>query len=149
MYKKIMVALDDSETALQALIEAENIAKTYNAELCIVHAIVLTMGGDVEADKKNGQTIIDHARSTLTALDVETRLLISDTGFGLNGITESIAAAVNDWNADLVVVGTANRRGLKRFLTGSVAEQLVTLVNASIFLVRPLQCNENRNLVSG
>jgi len=137
MYKKIMVALDDSETAMRALAEAENIAKTYHAELCIAHAIVLTMGGDVEADKKNGQAIIDRARSTITTHDVETRLLVSDTGFGLNGITESIATAVADWNADLVVVGTANRRGLERFLIGSVAEQLVTQVNASILLVRP------------
>ncbi|WP_090334554.1 universal stress protein [Nitrosomonas sp. Nm51] len=33
--------------------------------------------------------------------------------------------------------GTANRRGLKRFLVGSVAKQLVTKVSASVLLVRP------------
>ncbi len=137
MYTKIVVAVDGSETAQQALLEAENIAKTYNATLCIVHAIVLTMGGDLDADKKKGQALLDQSRSTVTILGVETRLLISESGFGLNGITETIANAVAEWGADLVVVGTANRRGLKRFFIGSVAEQLVAQVDASILLVRP------------
>jgi len=55
----------------------------------------------------------------------------------LNGVVEAIAAAVADWEADLLVVGTANRRGLERFFIGSVAEQLVSHVSASILLVRP------------
>lgn len=137
MYKKIIVAVDGSETAQQALVEAENIAKIYNAEVCIVHAIVLTMGGDLEADKKVGQDIIDRAKSTVTLQNVETKLLVSESGFGLIGIIETIAATVTNWDADLVVVGTANRRGLKRFLIGSVAEQLITHVDASVLLVRP------------
>lgn len=137
MYKKIIVAVDGSETARQALVEAENIAKIYNAEVCIVHAIVLTMGGDLETDKKVGQDIIDRAKSTVTLQNVETKLLVSESGFGLIGIIETIAATVTNWDADLVVVGTANRRGLKRFLIGSVAEQLITHVDASVLLVRP------------
>ncbi|WP_177166576.1 universal stress protein [Nitrosomonas sp. Nm51] len=139
MYNKIVVAVDGSETAQQALVEAENIAKTYNAELCIVHAIVLTMGGDLEGDKKKGQDIIDQARSAVTISNVKTQLLVSKSGFGLIGIIETIADAVADRDADLVVVGTANRRGLKRFFLGSVAEQLITHVDASILLVRPPQ----------
>ena len=137
MYKKIVVAVDGSETAQRALVEAENIANTYNAALCIVHAIVMTMGGDLDADKKAGQALLDQSKSAVTTVNVETQLLISESGFGLIGITETIAAAVADWDADLVVVGTANRRGLKRFFIGSVAEQLVAQVDASILLVRP------------
>jgi nucleotide-binding universal stress UspA family protein len=33
-------------------------------------------------------------------------------------------------------VGTANRRGLERLVLGSVAEQLVSKIGASILLVR-------------
>ena len=133
MYKKIMVAVDGSETAKRALAEAENIANTYNATLCIVHSV----GGDTEADKQKGNQILTDAKAALQALTVETRLLEAEAEYGLNGITEAIAEAVADWGADLVVVGTANRRGLKRFFVGSVAEQLVSRVNSSILLVRP------------
>lgn len=139
MYKKIMTAVDGSETAMQALAEAENIAKTYDAALCIVHAISLKIGGDLAADKKIGQKILEQAKSSITLTDTETSLLVCQNGFGLAGITEAIATAVADWDADLVVVGTANRRGLKRFFIGSVAEQLIAQVDSSILLVRPPQ----------
>jgi nucleotide-binding universal stress UspA family protein len=133
MYKKIMVAVDGSETGKQAVVEAENIANTYNATLCIVHSV----GGDTEADKNAGNEILEQAKASVSGLNIETRLLEAEVEYGLNGITEAIAKASADWGADLLVVGTANRRGLERFFVGSVAEQLVAKVDASILLVRP------------
>ena len=133
MYKKIMVAVDGSETAKQALAEAENIANSYNATLCIVH----TIASDTDADKKRGIDLLEQASSSVDTLNLETRLLNADVEYGLNGIADAIAAAVPDWGADLLVVGTSNRRGLERFFIGSVAEQLVAKVNSSILLVRP------------
>ena len=133
MYKRIMVAVDGSETAKQALAEAENIANTYTATLCIVHSV----GSDTITKKETGAEILNQAKSSINALNVETRLLEAEAGYGLNGIAEAIAAATADWNADLLVVGTSNRRGLERFIVGSVAEQLIAKVNSSILLVRP------------
>lgn len=133
MYKKVMVAIDGSETAKQALAEAENIANSYNATLCIVHSIA----SDTEADKKRGIDLLEQSSSSVDILNVETSLLKAEIEFGLNGISEAIAIATSDWGADLLVVGTSNRRGLERFFIGSVAEQLVAKVNSSILLVRP------------
>ncbi|MBP9871909.1 MAG: universal stress protein [Nitrosomonas sp.] len=133
MYKKIMAAVDGSETAKQALMEAMNIANNYNAALCIVHCLK----GDSDADKKAGTQILEEAESCLSTLSVETRLLEAEIEYGSNGVAEAIAAAAANWGADLLVVGTANRRGLERFLVGSVAEQLVAKVGSSILLVRP------------
>jgi len=132
MYKRIMVAVDGSEIAQQALAEAINIANTYNATLCIVHCI----GDENEADKNKGNEILEKAKSDTDVLSVETRLLNAEAEYGLNGIADAIAAAVYDWKADLIVVGTSNRRGLERFYVGSVAEQLVAKVDSSILLVR-------------
>ncbi|MBL8496286.1 universal stress protein [Nitrosomonas sp. JL21] len=133
MYKKVMVAVDGSEIAKRALSEAINIANTYNAALCIVHCI----GDENESDKEKGNEILERAKSDTNTLTVETRLLVAEAEYGLNGIAEAIAAAVYDWKVDLLVVGTSNRRGLERFYVGSVAEQLVTKVDSSILLVRP------------
>ncbi len=133
MYKKVMVAVDGSEIAKQALFEAVNIANTYNAVLCIVHCV----GDENEIDVQKGNEILDSAKSSTDVLSVETRLLNAESEYGLNGIAEAIAGAVYDWKADLLVVGTSNRRGLERFYVGSVAEQLVTKVDSSILLVRP------------
>lgn len=133
MYKKVMVAVDGSEIAKRALSEAINIVNTYNAALCIVHCI----GDENESDKEKGNEILERAKSDTNTLTVETRLLVAEAEYGLNGIAEAIAAAVYDWKVDLLVVGTSNRRGLERFYVGSVAEQLVTKVDSSILLVRP------------
>ena len=133
MYKKIMVAVDGSETANKALEEAQNIADSYNASLCIIHSAK----SDDDADVQAGKQILEKASDSVDALSIETRLVHADILHGLNGISEAIAAAAQEWGADLVIVGTANRRGLERFVIGSVAEQLVSKVEASILLVRP------------
>jgi nucleotide-binding universal stress UspA family protein len=137
MYKKIMVAVDGSDTAKRALMEAENIAETYDATLCIVYSINLFVGVDIAAEKKKGVEILEQTKSLVNISNTETRILEAETEFGLNGIVEAVSAAVVDWKADLLVVGTANRRGLERFFVGSVAEQLITKVSSSILLVRP------------
>jgi nucleotide-binding universal stress UspA family protein len=67
----------------------------------------------------------------------ETRLLQAEAIYGLTGIVEAIANAANEWDADLVVVGSSHRRGLERWVIGSVAEQLIGKIDASVLLVRP------------
>ncbi|SDY13120.1 universal stress protein [Nitrosomonas sp. Nm33] len=133
MYKKIMIAIDGSDTAQQALKEAVNIANTYNAALHIVHCV----NDDTEAAKKAGSQILEQAQSYLDAVTIETSLLQAEVAYGLTGIADSIAAAASEWGADLLAVGTSNRRGLERLFMGSVAEQLISKVDASVLLVRP------------
>ncbi|SCX44429.1 universal stress protein [Nitrosospira sp. Nsp1] len=143
MYKKIMVAIADDEISRSALEEAQYIAATDGAVLCIVHTVTKGMKGidDDEADnRKAGAALLERARTTATTDAtpiVETRLLDAEERYGRTAIMEAIAAAVTEWGADLVVVGTEGRRGLERLVTGSVAEQLVKTVEISILLVRP------------
>ena len=134
MFMKVMVAIDGSETSLEALQEAKNIAVSYHGTLRIVYAV----GNSDDADQQAGLKLLEHAKSAVgDGLEVETRLLQAEAEYGLNGITEAVASAVKEWGAGLLVVGTANRRGLERLVIGSVAEQLVAKVDASILLVRP------------
>lgn len=50
---------------------------------------------------------------------------------------EAIAQLASDVEADLVVVGTHGRRGVARFLLGSVAEGVVRLAPCPVLVVRP------------
>ncbi len=70
-------------------------------------------------------------------VNAEAGVLRADAVYGLTGIAEAIANAANEWGADLVVVGSSHRRGLERWVIGSVAEQLIAKVDASVLLVRP------------
>jgi nucleotide-binding universal stress UspA family protein len=132
MFMKIMVAIDGTETSMQALMEAKRIAVSNHGSLRIVHAAA------EDADQKTGRKLLSQAKSSVgDAVGTETRLLQAEAIYGLTGIVEAIANAANEWDADLVVVGSSHRRGLQRWVIGSVAEQLIGKVDASVLLVRP------------
>lgn len=134
MFTKIMAAINDSETSMEALMEAKRMAVSHHATLRTVYALA----NSDEADQQVGLTLLERAKTAVgDGLDIETRVLQAEAEYGLNGIAEAVAGAANEWDADLVVVGTSHRRGLERLVIGSVAEQLVTKIDASILLVRP------------
>jgi nucleotide-binding universal stress UspA family protein len=134
MYAKIMIAIDGSDVSGNALQEGCHVARSYGANLCLVHVI----GDGDEAAEQIGHDVLSRAKSIApNQLSVETRLLRADAEYGLNGVAEAIAEAVKDWKADLLVVGTSNRRGLERLVIGSVAEQVIAKVESSMLLVRP------------
>ena len=139
MYKKIMVAVGDDASSPLALQEAAHIARANGAALCIVHAVAEDDAEeDSEEGKQEGQRLLDRARNEVSAiLPVEARLLEAEAEYGLNGIAAAVAGANVEWGADLLVVGTKDRRGLERLVIGSVAGRLVDTVEVSILLVRP------------
>lgn len=134
MFMKIMAAIDGSETSMEALKEAGRMAVSHHATLRIVYAVA----DSDEPDQQAGLKLLEQAKSAVgEGLNVETRMVQAEAEYGLNGIAEAIAGAADEWGADLVVVGTANRRGLERLVIGSVAEQLIAKVDASVLLIRP------------
>jgi nucleotide-binding universal stress UspA family protein len=48
----------------------------------------------------------------------------------------AIIDAADDWNADLIVVGSHGRTGLKRMLLGSVAQSVVAHAHCSVEVAR-------------
>ena len=132
MFKKIYIAIDESDFSKQALTAAIKIAQTFNTTLCIGHCI----SEETQSSLEEGHTVLENAKSQIENLGVETKLLLADTQYGLSGISDAIATSATEWGADLLIVGTSNRKGLDRFFTGSVAEELVKKVDSSIMLVR-------------
>jgi nucleotide-binding universal stress UspA family protein len=51
-------------------------------------------------------------------------------------VYDLIEAEATEWSADLIVVGTHGRRGIRRLLLGSVAEGLTRISKKPILLVR-------------
>jgi nucleotide-binding universal stress UspA family protein len=134
MFMKILAAIDESEPSMQALREATRMAVSHRATLRIVYAA----SDSEETDQKVGLKLLTEAKSSVgNEVDAEICVIQAEAVYGLNGIAEAIANAANAWGADLVVVGSSNRRGLERLVIGSVAEQLIAKVDASVLLVRP------------
>lgn len=148
MYKRIMIGIDSSSCSIKALEEVILIARSLQASLRIVHAVdesLLVQHGmgigtyiDIEATKEqmreDGKKMLDDAvaKAKDAGCNAES-LLIESTK---NRVAEMLVSAAQDWNADLVVVGTHGRRGFERMLVGSVAENLTRIATTSLLLIR-------------
>lgn len=150
MYRHIFIAIDDSDTSQKALDEAITLAKVHGARLEIAHAIdeqlvhVFHAGGVTTTRAhelhhvlvSGGEEVLAKAAEKAQGAGVEahTRLLKGHGQHADDLIAEAVAAS----GADLLVVGSHGRRGVRRLLLGSVAENLVRKVGISVLIVRGL-----------
>lgn len=146
MYKKILVAIDDSTTSRGALAEALHIARTSKAKLYITHVAdetVLNLHGHAMTNAvnlgdaianliKGGQKLLDDAMALSTEVDAEALMLEASN----RRISEVISDKAKELGVDLIVIGRHGQRGLATLILGSVAEQLAKIADASVLLVR-------------
>jgi nucleotide-binding universal stress UspA family protein len=59
-----------------------------------------------------------------------------DTIFNLPSVAESIINYTSEQKADLIVIGTRGRSGLKRLVLGSVASAVVAHASCPVLVVR-------------
>lgn len=149
MYKKILVAVDGSPCSNVALDEAIRVAGGCGAQLLIAHVIddgymkydlgyadltelrtQLIQSGRELLDKAEEQAKVQHVRAYTTMVD---------DIVGMGDIAREIEQLVETSQAELVVIGTHGRRGLRRLLLGSVAEGLVRQCKVPVMLVRSPQ----------
>ena len=148
MYKRIMVAVDESFMTTLVLDAAIELSRASGARLAICHAINETIFarrdmammlpnsvGKSEARLRLGaQGFLGRLAETARAsgVDPEIRLVESEQ----QHVSDMLIDAAREWQADLLVVGTHGHRGIERFFVGSVAERLVRKGQTSLLLVR-------------
>ena len=148
MYKRILVAIDNSTTAQKALSEAITLAKALGANLCIANAADegplsqhgMGLGSYIDIDKAKeemrnaGNALLAQALAQAHAAGAQAEVQLLESSHKRLG--DMIIHAATEWHADLVVMGTHGRRGFERFLVGSVAEHMVRTSLTSLLLVR-------------
>jgi len=148
MYKRIMVAVDESFMTSQVMETAIELAKATGAQVAICHAIDETIlaqrevammlpnsVGKTEARMRLGaQGFLDRLLETARAAGVEADIKLVESEE--KHVSDMLIDAAGEWQADLLVVGTHGRRGIERFFVGSVAERLVRKGQTSLLLVR-------------
>jgi nucleotide-binding universal stress UspA family protein len=144
MYKRILVAVDGSETANAALQEAIKLAKDHESQIRLLHVVDLTMAYSVveaphifeyrKAMEEAGKTVLDGCstwpRSAAVQFDAKCVVMFA------KHIYDVIEEEATQWPADLIVIGTHGRRGISRLLLGSVAEGLTRISTKPILLIR-------------
>ncbi len=139
--KSILVPVDFSEPSDAALATAVELAKQYNATLTIVHVFDLPpayAGMDVPPMDLMAP-MVEAARKELDAKLAEVRASLPSAQIvmGQGAPWREILAAAEDTHADLIVVGTHGRGGIKRVVLGSVAERVVRHSPVPVLTIRP------------
>ena len=145
-YKRILVPVDGSATSNAGLREALQMAKGQGASIQLVHVVdfhTLAMAGVdagayldtlISSLKDSGKRILRRAEDLArrSGVPVTSVLLESPAGPAAAAIVRQAKKA----KADVIVIGTHGRRGVRRMLMGSDAEEVVRSAAVPVLLVR-------------
>ena len=138
--KKILLPTDFSAGAMGAGVYARALAHAAGAELQVIYADVLhadSLAGVSDFPKTPEAARVDLERLTAEAaaadgLDVAVQHVVTRNISAAPAILEY----AGDHDVDVIVMGTHGRRGVRRLLLGSVAEEVVRVSQCPVLTVR-------------
>ena len=156
VFKKILVAIDGSDSSNRAAKVAFDLAEGLKAELVVLHAITpptayygstfATPSGTApppisqheidayyEYARKAAKTMVEELESLSKKRGVKLR---SDLPQGVSSVVETIITHAEAEDVDLIVVGTRGLGGFKKLLLGSVSNGVVSHATKPVLVVR-------------
>ncbi len=145
-FKRIIVPIDFSDCSRKALEHSTATARAHNSKLTILHVYeesfiepyVRAANSEEEAEEiikeieQVNESKYDEFLNTIDLSGVEYEKLLK------KGIPETeIVAIAMEQQANLIVMGTHGRSGIKHILVGSTAEEVVRNVPCDIIVVKP------------
>lgn len=147
MFTRIMLATDGSKLSQKAVKSAIDVASKFNAELVAVKVIPryvqtyfegsFTVADidvkSIEAQWAAGaQQVLDKIATSAAAkaVIVKTSVIKSDD------ISDGLVKAANKMKADLIVMASHGRKGIKRVLLGSETQNVLTHSEVPVLVLR-------------
>ena len=143
---RVLLAIDDSafsEAAVHALASRVHAKGTQVLIVRVLEPIVHTAIPRMEPaytaeqvvlledDRKQASECAASAAELLRRAGFEVETLVAE-----NEVRTAILDIASEWHADLIVVGSHGRKGLSKFLLGSVAESVARHAKCSVWIVR-------------
>jgi nucleotide-binding universal stress UspA family protein len=141
VYERILVPTDGSACSAAAVDHALTVAERFDA---VVHALYVVEADVVDhsAPAVDPETIREALRSegadaTAAVATRATARGVASVESVLEGVpVDAVLDYVDGEGIDLVVMGTHGRRGLDRYLVGSVTERVVRRADVPVLVVR-------------
>jgi nucleotide-binding universal stress UspA family protein len=146
MYTHILVPVDGSATSKKGLDEAIALAQVTGASLRLVHVVedpvfATGLGGFdpmglemIPLLREAGEKLLGESKTRVTERKVAVQtVLLERLG---SRIGDAVVQEARECRADLIVLGTHGRRGIRRLTLGSDAEQIARLASVPVLLVR-------------
>ena len=138
MYRRILVPLDGSATAEQALAHAKEQAKRFRAELELVHITEPSSsfsGVEFVQDKRREQALeyLNRVAGRIRKHGLPVNVAIYE-----GRAHEEICRYAEDESVDLIVLSSRGQSGLTRWMMGSVADRVIRGSQVPVLIVRAL-----------
>ncbi len=128
MYKKVLLPTDGSDLARTALAHAKYMAALGHADVVILQ-VVDGGGGDNDAAELNVREISEEMKfEDIGAVECVVRR---------GDAARTIVDVAHEEHADLIVMATRGRSGLRRMVMGSVADSVARQADCPVLLVTP------------
>lgn len=144
MYKHILVPVDGSATSKRGLEEAMRIAQDGGGTIRLVHVVDELVMVDpevpvyyqamIESLREHGKAVLAKSEASVKARGVPVQSVLLET-MGMRA-ADLIVEQAAQWPADLIVMGTHGRRGLRRVVLGSDAELVIRHTTVPVLLLR-------------
>jgi len=138
MYDDILLPFDGSDGAAAVLQHTADLAEGFDATVHVLFvadttrdSVTVVEGQTVDALAERGEDIVGEAERTLRAAGVD-----YDSDVVQGNPAPTIAEYAEQYGHDLVVMPTHGRRGVSRYLAGSVTEKVVRLSSVPVLTAR-------------
>lgn len=143
-YKRILVPVDGSSVSDRGLSEALKIAHADGARVRLLHVVAeyvaysnveatVDIGPILESLRESGQKTLAKIEKRAQGHGVRIETALDENPGGR--VADTIVDEAKRWRADLIVMGTHGRRGVKRMLLGSDAELVIRYSPVPVLLV--------------
>ena len=141
----ILLAIDDSKFSQAAIKAVMTLARPKETEIRVLHVIEpLPLYPDSQAWGYGSEAsqVLEEQREGAEGLVAKASQQLRDTGFSVTTAIEQgnpkvvIIDSATQWSPDLIVVGSHGRKGLDRFLMGSLSEAISRHARCSVQIVR-------------
>ncbi len=147
MYQRILVATDGSNLSKKAVSSAIELAATCNAELIAMKVVPrypqAYFEGSIPLSAEEISRVekqwTDSAQAQLAAVEKSAKthsVSIKAITVKSDVVSDAIIAAAKKHKADLIVMASHGRKGIKRLLLGSETQQVLTHSHIPVLVLR-------------
>ncbi len=151
-FKRLLVAVDFSETSDKALDYATNLASEFGAQILLLHVLesptVFNSSNPAFADWDKEATRTAKSRLDQLAQGRIDEFIPVNSEVHIGRAYQIICETAQSEKCDLIVIGTHGFTGLKHILLGSTAEKVIRHAPCSVLVVREPKARKTQSTLS-
>lgn len=128
---EVLLATDGSESAKKAEIAALKITKSYNIRMSALFVVNVPSTSERTELIKYGEKVLDEVVAEGKKMGVEVQKILK-----IGSPADTILNVAKSLNVHTIVVGSEGKKGIKRVLLGSVAENVVRNAECTVLVAR-------------